>query len=826
MNSPRNCALGAMLIGLLLLCKVVAEPPGPAYEGPSEYPVAPKIPPITPETRTLISAEAAALLKDDWLFQADHAPNVERVAREIAWTRDLAARLAKNPATPDLSGDLASIRALEDRLAADNSRETYLALRAVKRRIMFKNPVLDFSQVLFIDNPYPQGQEWKHQSRQRNGFMAVPGGRLLLLDGLHPGGEVRQLAPAEPGAFWRPELSFDAKKVLFCFKPHDEKAYHVYEMNIDGTGLRQLTFGNYDDMDPIYLPDGHIVFSSARCNTYVRCFPCSPAYVLCRADADGKNIYILSQGNEPEWLPSLLHDGRIVYSRWEYTDKALWRVQSLWTMNPDGTGAAAFWGNQSVWPDHTAEPRAIPGSRRVMFTGLGHHDWFAGCIGIVDPARGINFPNGLTKVTSDLVWPEVGNGPVDPHETTSHHASGRYNAYKTPYPLSQEDFLVSARRDDKYRLYLMDLQGNRELIYQGAHHIWHAIPLKPRRRPPVIADTVAWPGTGKDRKPNEPGALFSSNVYEGVPDLPPGKAKYLRVIQMDAKTYSTWRKSYRHSGPAISIIQEGGVKRFLGTVPIESDGSVNFKVPAGVALHFQLLDEDYKALQTMRSFTGVMPGESRGCVGCHEATSVSTPNRSGIATRRPPVELTPPPWGTVTIGYERFAQPVLDKYCGKCHQGEGKARKKLDLTLRSATALFNGDGNLRGGPSPFKEPYLTLVGPAWTSPIRDRSLPGVGIAGCFNVEGYKPNDPNSLATIRPMTTLSCTSKLIEIASSGKHHDVKVAPADLRRLIAWVDSNCVYRGDPEVREIPDPTIPGIEHLPIRPRVKTAPIITRP
>ena len=135
----------------------------------------------------------------------------------------------------------------------------------------------------------------------------------------------------------------------------------------------------------------------------------------------------------------------MIYSRWEYSDKPLWRVQKLWVTNPDGTGTSLFWGNQSVWPDHLSEPRQIPDSHRVMFSGVGHHDWWSGSIGIIDQQRGFNFPNGLTKVTVDRPWPETSAPPVDPPESPVYHASGNYTGYKTPYPLSQKDFLVSAR---------------------------------------------------------------------------------------------------------------------------------------------------------------------------------------------------------------------------------------------------------------------------------------------------------------------------------------------------------------------------------------------
>jgi len=694
-------------------------------------------------------------------------------------------------------------------------KELYLAVRRVKRRIVMKNPVLNFSQLLFIDQPTPAGPvNPEHEAIHRMGITAVPGGRLLVLDGLHPGGVVRQLAPERPGSFWRPDLSFDARRVLFCYKPHDEKSFHLYEINLDGSGLRQLTDSDYDDIDPIYVPDGHIVFTTTRGNSHVRCGPFIYSYILARCDADGGNIYLISQNGEPDFVPSLMEDGRVIYSRWEYTDKALWRVQSMWTVNPDGTHVSVFWGNQSVWPDHVAQPQQIPGTQKVMFCGVGHHDWWSGSIGILDRSKGMNFPHGLTKVTREQPWPEVGNGPVDPGHSERYHAAGRFTGYNTPYPLSEHDFLVSARGlNNRFRLYLMDVDGNRELIYEGAHNILHAIPIRPRPVPAVRADTVAWPGTGPDRQPPQPGIFFSGDVYEGVPDLPRGSVKYVRVFQQDHKTYTTWEKTYRHSGPAVSIIQEEAVKRILGTAPVEVDGSVHFRAPPGLTLYFQLLDEDYRCLQTMRSFSGLMPGEVRGCVGCHELHSTAPPLRHGLALLRPPSDLTPPPWGEESIGYERFVQGVLDRYCIRCHQGSGEASHKPDLTLRP-------------GHGPFQEPYLTLVGAAgWGSPVQPG--PGYGIAAAIPVEQIGMNNPLSLVTIRPLQYLSPASRLIDIASGReKHYDSQVDPVSLQRLIAWVDACSPYCGEEEIRAQDDPDFPGIELLPIRPRVKTAPKIERP
>jgi hypothetical protein len=325
---------------------------------------------------------------------------------------------------------------------------------------------------------------------------------------------------------------------------------------------------------------------------------------------------------------------------------------------------------------------------------------------------------------------------------------------------------------------------------------------------------VAWPGTGKDRQPVEPGVFFSADVYEGVPDLPRGSVRYLRVFQLDYKTYSTWNKTFRHSGPPVSIVQEEGVKRILSEVPVEADGSIYLQAPAGRAVFFQLLDAERRCLHTMRSFTGLMPGERRGCVGCHEGHSTSPPRHNGLALQRPATPLSPPPWGDKSISFERFAQPLLDRYCVRCHQGKEPGAAEPNLALRP-------------GHSVFKEPYLTLVGAAgWGNPVPG-GRPGYGIAGAIPVESnYGQNDPAALTTLRPMQYLACKSKLVELAASGEHYDVKADPLSLRRLIAWVDACCPFLGEEELRALGDPDFPGIEKLPIRPRVASAPIIERP
>lgn len=800
----------------------------------------------TPETRTLPPAEAESLLQRDWLFQAAGHPLLERVQFDIDRTRQLARRVTDKGVSQDVASDLTQLATLEAAVRAASQsqideaklRELYFAVRGIKRRIMFRDPALDFERLMLIDVPYPQGSEWPHEALHHLGKRAASGGRLLLINGLHPGGSVERLMADRTGAYLRPDLSFDAQRILVSFKPSADKTYHLYELNIDGSGLRQLTSGLYDDISPAYLPDGKILFCTTRANSYVRCGPYIESTVLARCDADGRNIYLLSAGNEPDYTPTLLADGRVLYTRWEYTDKEQIRVQSLWTVNPDGTSVNVYWGNQSYRPDVLFEARPIPGDHRVMFSGVGHHDVFNGSIGIIDRNRGLNHPDGITKVTPDVPWGEVGDGPIEPREDAAYDPAGHFAAYRCPYPLSDELFLVAARRaaspaasanhlDAQYfHLYLMDVQGNRELIYEGVYNTLYALPIRPRACPPSIPDRVVWPGREQDERPVPPGILLSGDVCAGLPAEVREKARFLRVIQQDSTTFTLGCKAQQPGdtqtlpnmlgGPPLSLTVVDGIKRILGSVPLESDGSVCLQVPPCRALHFQLLDEQQRALQTMRSFANVMPGERRGCVGCHEMHSVAPAPAAAIALRKPPQQLVPPPWGAgYTLAYERDIQPILDRYCGACHQGQGTGRDELDLTLRAGAGVF-------------REPYVTLVlgkvDQLSTCVLSPVGAPG-GLAGTLIPVAMPPE--TMLKTVPALTSLSYKSPLIELATSGKHYDVKLDEISLLKLMAWIDLLCPYRGEPEIRAMPDPDpAPFVaERWPIMPRMHSAPIVKR-
>ena len=846
------------------------------------------------QARELFYAEEAPHLskrelqqKAEWLFQAEEDDLLTRTDKEITWTREMIDRLQGRADTPDLSDELATLKNIEQRATADESvldaskiRTLYFDVRALKRRVLLKHSEIDFSAIICVDAPYTHRSpdthgtfhqtEWVHESRFRSEMCASHGAKLIVLGEFANTPAPRQLAPpddfGQPGAMLSFDLSFDGDRALLCMKPEDERAYHLYEIGIGGKDFRQITYGGYSDIDPIYLPGDRYLFLSTRAEVYAQCGMWARSYIMTRCDADGSNIHILSPGTEPEFSPSLLDDGRIISTRWEYVDKFANRIQSLWTMRPDGTAAATFWGNQTEHPDHLGEARQIPGTSKVMFNGFGHHDVWVGCIGIVDPKEGLNHPDGIWKVTREMPWPEVGDGPVPtPDLTEQYHTSGKYAAYKTPYPLSEELFLVSARTGalkvrsmrsahdptiGQFKLYLMDIYGNRELIYEGDNNILYAQPVRSRRSPPLLPEVADMPGSEKDNPTIRPGVFFSNNIFDSAPAEVREHAKYLRVVESMPKNYSigivhpggksfgckgpntawgewgeeflrgktptattdvSWGHNGLVQGPITSVTGPLGVKQVHGTVPIREDGSVGFEVPPCRMLYFQVLDEHYRTVHTMRSWVSARPGEYRGCTGCHESHN-STPVAQAVMTKMAPDAIEPPPWGVRSLSYVRDIQPIFDRACAECHQGDGKAAKTLNLTLRPDPLGARRFGGI------FAEPYLTL-----TLGENNHQITG-GIPRYDVSRGYLAV-PSTIAThyqtLAPLTCLSPKSKLIAEARDKKRCGKHLPPEDLRMLIAWIDLWAMFRSDEEIREIEDAPIDWFPLWTYPPKTTTAP-----
>jgi len=238
-----------------------------------------------------------------------------------------------------------------------------------------------------------------HWSSDPNKMMHSPDGSRLCKLNLRTK-QVTVLLDDPKGGFRDPRVHYDGRKLLFAYRKGGAKYYHLYESNTDGTGLRQLTAGDWDDVDPDYLPDGGIVFVSSRGNRFVPCYH-TQAGLLHRMDANGGNIRLLSGNNVGDHRPAMLPDGRVIYTRWEYVDRAPQKFHSLWTMNPDGTEQMVLFGN-TVSPDGKyfvmIDALPIPGSDKVVAVfspGHGYRE-SAGHVMVVDTKAG---PDDWTRVT-------------------------------------------------------------------------------------------------------------------------------------------------------------------------------------------------------------------------------------------------------------------------------------------------------------------------------------------------------------------------------------------------------------------------------------------
>ncbi|MDR0567085.1 MAG: hypothetical protein LBG47_08650 [Prevotellaceae bacterium] len=557
----------------------------------------------------------------------------------------------------------------------------------------------------------------------------MPGGNLCLLS--LKTGEVEELAPSLSGSvFGAFDVSFDARRIVFACKTAPDVGYRLYEVGVDGRGLRQLTFSPDDedeivetyridgyhhgteDLDPCYLPDGGIAFVSTRCRFGILCDAPDifTTTVLYRMDGNGKNMRRLSNSSVSENTPCALPDGRIMYTRWEYVDKGAVAVKCLWAMNPDGSGSAEIYGNDIAAPATMIMGRPIPGSPgEYVFTGTPHccPQNGVGTIIRINTAQDIRTGAPMTYMTpgTDV---RTENGIAFRDETDSARWVldwlGRGPLFRESYPLSRTEFLVSHKPsgpawDDStaYGLYLLHEGGRVEPVYSGKTiSCFRPQPLLARERPPVIP-------SHPDRELAEKNLAecIVTDVYSGMSGVERGAVKYLRILEQVPRPWGARRfyqpsytqDEYDQQHAAITKDTHLGLKIQHGVATVEADGSARFLVPAGRNIFLQALDARYRAIQTERTYVSYMPGEVRSCIGCHEPAS-QTPGTAGrltpVALKRP-AEMPRAQAGELsaakTISYARDVQPVWDRRCVSCHNASA-AQGGLNLSGRE-TRLFN-----------------------------------------------------------------------------------------------------------------------------------------
>jgi len=624
----------------------------------------------------------------------------------------------------------------------------------LQREALIANPLVSGQPILFIVrhqyklDHHNTATMFKTGEINTNSFQG--GGAMKTVD-FAKGGRVRTLIESSEGLVRDPEVHFAGRKIIFSMRKNIKDDYHIYEINADGTGIKQLTSAaGVADLDPLYMPDDTIVFSSTR----------EPKYCMCnrhimgnlfRMDADGANIHQIAKSTLHEGHAALMPDGRILYDRWEYVDRNFGDAQGLWTVNPDGTNHAVYWGNNTWSPGAVIDARAVPGTQKVLCVFSSCHDRPWGALAILDRRLGVDGRESVIRT-----WPanainlvkQKGPGP----DTYGFDNFQKVNPkYEDPYPLNDKYFLCSRMtgRGEQMGIYLIDVFGNEILLHVEEPGCYDPRPLGMRARPLRI------PSRRNFR--NELGYFYVVNVYEGthMEGVKPGTVKYLRVVESPEKhfwTHTAWGGQGVHC-PAINWHSFEN-KRILGTVPVAEDGSAYFEVPSDKFVFFQLLDENKMMIQSMRSGTIVQSGEQTGCIGCHESRRSATPSlktKMPIALRRPPGKLRGWYGKPRLFSYISEVQPVFDKHCVSCHDYGKDAGKKLNLA-RDRTNTFNTSYN-----ELWRKKYIKAIG-----------------AGPADIQ-------------QPFSWGSHASKLVKAIREGQ----KLNQAEFERIVTWIDLNAPY-----------------------------------
>ncbi len=635
-------------------------------------------------------------------------------------------------------------------------------LLALQREALLSNPLIDFDELLVVRRRATSPSLGLPCNWQSNSVLPKTGygNTIATVNMRRPDAPLRTVFKPERDVFVGDvELHYDADKMLFSMS--DPKApWQVYETDIDGRNLRQVSWGDapdVDNYDACYLPDGRVIYGSTA---PMRAVPCvdgstnvSNAFLL---TADRGAVRQLGFDQEHSWCPTPLHNGRVLYLRWEYSGLPHSNSRILFSMNPDGTNQAEYYGSNSFWPNGIFYARPIPGHpTKVVGIATGHHGVRRmGEMIIYSPSEGRQEADGAIHRI-----PESGK-EVEP-VVRDQLADASWPKFLHPYPLSENYFLVSAQPTPQsaWGIYLVDTFDNMLLVREEPGYVlFEPVPLKKRTKEPVVPDRV-------DLERDD-SLVYLANIYEGggLKGVPKGAVKQLRLF--------TYNYSYRGMGGLLGVVGMDGpwdIKRVLGTVPVEEDGSAYFRVPANTPISIQPLDKDGRALQVMRSWFTGMPGERVSCVGCHEQQNSGPPSRDTVANYGEPSEIEP--WRGVTRGFSfaREVQPVLDDYCVGCHNGakEGRPDLRGDVKLTDWRSVTPGQGGRAGGQFSIAYAHLHKY-------VR------------------RPGIESDIHMLTPLDFHASQTELVQMLERG-HHDVELNSEAWDRINTWIDLNTPFHG---------------------------------
>ena len=654
-------------------------------------------------------------------------------------------------------------------------------LDGIKRELMVDlNPAVKFDRLLFIRRRNGRQHlpcNWQSNSMlPRDGHdnelcvLSIRGGRGATAQPGGQGGATEVVYKPEGG---RPildvELHWNADRLLFS-GIGASNAWHVMELDLATRAVRQVTRDNAADVnhyDACYVPDGHIVFT---CTALTYAVPCvwgnTPVANLFRCNADGSGMELLANDQEHAWCPEVMPDGRVMYLRWEYTDLPHANSRILFTCNPDGTNQRALYGSNSFWPNSMFYARPVPG-RPTQFVAVltGHHGLRRqGQLGLFDVAKGTEEGAGAVQLL-----PGYGK-PVDPVVRDQLY-NGTWPMNLHPYPLDDTTFLVARRNkgERSFAIYLVDRFDNELcLLREAGHDLCEPVPLMKTPVPPAQPDRIV-PGATTAQ-------VYVANVYEGpgLKGIPAGTVKDLRLY-----TYTFGFKNEGGLYGSIGLDGPWDMRRTLGTVPVNADGSAYFKVPANTPIAVQPLDAEGKALQVMRSWFTARSGEYLSCAGCHEKQSFVA-RAPRVAANRPLETIRPWRGPERNFEFAREVQPVLDAFCVRCHNQPDPPQEKMfgnfrwKPDLRGTSLVTNWNTRMHG-----------RVGQKWG---------GKFSAPYFNLVRFvrHPGIESDIHLFEPREWHADTTELMMMLDKG-HHGVKLSEEARDRLVTWIDFNTPYHG---------------------------------
>ncbi len=626
---------------------------------------------------------------------------------------------------------------------------------ANKRAILLANPLLNGDKILTVRYQLgnrdrramapelgTQSNNWSNQeSARRKGFNAD----IVELSNLRDEVQIRTIyKPDNTSSIADLKLHWDGDRAMFTQTMSDNR-WNVFEVKLNNGDCKKLIDNPEPDLefyDGTYLPDGRIIANS---NIGYQGVPCvngsDPVGNMVLYTPQSKNLRRLTFDQDANWNPVIMNNGRVMYTRWEYTDLTHYYTRIVMNMNPDGTEQKALYGSGSMFPNSTFDVQPLPGYASA-FVGIisGHHGVArSGRLILFDPTKARKGAAGMLQEIPHRNRPIV-------EEVKDRLVDGVWPQFIKPSPLNDTYFLVAAKLDknDLWGIYLVDKFDNVTCLHkmEGEGYI-SPIAVRKTVTPPAIPDRV--------KLDDKQATVFIQDIYEGegLKGIPRGTVKSLRL---HAYEYAYVQTQSDHNWHGIQLGWD--IKRMLGTVPVEEDGSVIFKIPANTPVSIQPLDKDGVAVQWMRSWLTGQPGEIVSCVGCHEDQNQIVIPKRVIASQKAPHALTPPEGGTRSFTFDLEVQPILDRACIACHNGEGKA-----FDLRGGKK----DGKGYGTSYLNLHPYVHRQG-------------GEGDMVVLYPYEYHPN----------------TSELVRLLKKG-HYNVQLTDAEWRKIYNWIDYNAPDKG---------------------------------